>query len=100
MVKASIGGEGQFFYSHLQWRGILKPSSAPLGIIQNTYLDDTHKGREAFSEVKESYQTEALVGYEHAHGDRHPHHQQPERQIGHALRPVGEPARAQRPERR
>src|SRR3712207_1220676 len=43
--------EGRFFYSHLQWRGVLEPSSAPLGVIQNMYLDDTHKGREVFSEV-------------------------------------------------
>ncbi len=41
-----VGGEGQFFYSHLQWRGILKPSSAPfLGVIQDMYLDSTYKGR-------------------------------------------------------
>jgi hypothetical protein len=44
--------EGQFFYSHLQWRGVLGPSSVPfLGVIQDMYLGDTHKGREAFSEV-------------------------------------------------
>ncbi len=36
--------EGQFFYSHLQWRGVLGPSSVPfLGVIQDTYLGDTHK---------------------------------------------------------
>ena len=29
-VGASVGGEGQFFHSHLSWRGVLKPSSAPL----------------------------------------------------------------------
>jgi hypothetical protein len=34
--------------------GILKPPSAPGGVIQDTCLNDTHKGREAFSEV-ESY---------------------------------------------
>jgi len=31
---------------------LLKPYSAPLGIIQNMYLDDAYKGREAFSKVK------------------------------------------------
>ncbi len=29
-------------------RRSLKPSSAPLGVNQDTYLDDTHKCREAF----------------------------------------------------
>jgi hypothetical protein len=44
--------EGRFFYSHLQWRGVLGPSSVPfLGVIQDMYLGDTHKGREVFSEV-------------------------------------------------
>src|SRR3712207_5050312 len=44
--------EGQFFYSHLQWRGVLGPSSVPfLGVIQDMYLGDTHKGRGVFSEV-------------------------------------------------
>ena len=34
--------EGQFFYSHLQWRGVLGPSSVPfLGVIQDMYLGDT-----------------------------------------------------------
>jgi hypothetical protein len=40
----------QFFYSHLRWwRGILEPSSVPLGVIQDMYLDEIYKGREAFS---------------------------------------------------
>ena len=51
-VGASVGGEGQFFHSLFQWRGVLKPSSAPLlGVIQDMRLNDTHKGREVFSEV-------------------------------------------------
>jgi hypothetical protein len=46
------GAEGQFFHSHLQWRSVLKPSSAPfLGVIQDMYLNDIYKGRELFSEV-------------------------------------------------
>src|SRR5215212_2987288 len=51
-VGVSRGAEGRFLESHLRAAGILKPSSAPLGIIQNTHLDDTYKGREAFSKVK------------------------------------------------
>jgi hypothetical protein len=43
--------EGQFFYSHPLAASILKPSSAPMGVIQDMRLDDTHKGREAFSEI-------------------------------------------------
>ncbi len=44
--------EGQFFYSHLQWRGVLGPSSVPfLGVIQDMYLGDTHKA--AVFEVKD-----------------------------------------------
>src|SRR4051794_23691035 len=42
--RPPVGGEGQFFYSHLQWQGVLKPSSAPfLGVIQDMYLDSTYK---------------------------------------------------------
>jgi hypothetical protein len=47
-----MGGEGRFFYSHLLRRGILKPSSAPLGVIQDTCLNDSHKGREVFFELR------------------------------------------------
>ena len=31
---------------------VLKPSSAPSGVIQHMCLDDTDKGREAFSKIK------------------------------------------------
>lgn len=44
------GAEGRFLESH-RAAGILKPSSAPLGIIQNTYLDDAYKA--AVLEVKQ-----------------------------------------------
>jgi hypothetical protein len=37
--------EGQFFYSHHRWRGILKPSSVPLCVIQDMCLADIYKGR-------------------------------------------------------
>src|SRR5918995_1436935 len=40
------------------------------------------------------------VDHEHAQGDRHPHHQQPYRQVGHPLGPVDRPARAEPPEGR
>ncbi len=46
-----LGTEGQFFYSHRRWRGILKPSSVPLCVIQDVCLADIYKGREAFCEV-------------------------------------------------
>jgi hypothetical protein len=36
----------------LKRRGILEPSSAPLGVTQIMWLDNTDKGREAFSEVR------------------------------------------------
>src|SRR3712207_9000217 len=42
VVKASVGGEGQFFYSHLRWRGILKPSSAPLWASSRICAWTTH----------------------------------------------------------
>src|SRR5215211_3364641 len=67
-VGVSRGAEGRFLESHLRAAGILKPSSAPLGIIQNTHLDDTYKGREAFSKMKASLRRararsrKALVG--------------------------------------
>jgi hypothetical protein len=38
--RSLLGDKGQFFYSHPLGREILKPSSTPLGIIQDTYLDD------------------------------------------------------------
>jgi hypothetical protein len=50
-VGTSRRTEGQFFYSH-QEAGILKPSSALLGLIQDMLLDDTYKGREAFSKIE------------------------------------------------
>src|SRR5918994_7788517 len=40
------------------------------------------------------------VDHEHTHGDRHPHHQQPYRQVGYPLGPVDRPARAEPPEGR
>jgi hypothetical protein len=46
------GTEGQFFYNHHRWRGILKPSSVPMCVIQNMCLADIYKGREVFSEVR------------------------------------------------
>jgi hypothetical protein len=46
------GTEGQFFYNHHRWRGILKPSSVPLCVIQDMCLADIYKGREVFSEVR------------------------------------------------
>ena len=46
------GTEGQFFYNHHRWRGILKPSSVPMCVIQNMCLANIYKGREVFSEVR------------------------------------------------
>jgi hypothetical protein len=51
-VGTSRETEGQFFYSHHRWRGILKPSSVPMCVIQNMCLADIYKGREVFSEVR------------------------------------------------
>ncbi len=42
VVKVSVGGEGQFFYSHLKWRGILKPSSAPFWASSRICAWTTH----------------------------------------------------------
>src|SRR5512133_4171971 len=51
-VGVSRRTEGRFFYSHHRWRGILKPSSVPLCVIQDMCLALTSiKVGKAFSKV-------------------------------------------------
>jgi hypothetical protein len=50
-VGASIRDRGAILLQPSLAAGILKPSLALMGVIQDTSLNDTHKGREEFSET-------------------------------------------------
>src|SRR5512133_2480283 len=61
-VGASKRAEGQFFYSHHRWRGVHKPSSALLGVVQGSCPDDTHKGRDGVQKLARLLSSRASAG--------------------------------------
>ncbi len=50
--RGLLRDRGAILPQPFRWRGVLKPSSVPLGVIQDMYLNDTHKGREGSPKSK------------------------------------------------